>query len=332
MKADGQSASCREVGARFRRIAERVLAHYSLPEAQYQYLGHSGGVAFRVETLKGGQAYLLKLHTHLRGDSAVLESGLLWLAALAEETDLVVQEPVRTAEGRLVVEVTVPDEPGKTVCGSLVRWVDGDHFPGAPSWRESRFVPCSPQWACRLGVMVAKLHRHASQWIPPLGYTRPRYDAARMYEWLRELRSLVQEGRIAPEEVELLAQAAQRVERLMVELGTDKPYWGLVHADLCPDNYVICGDEVRPLDFDLCGFSYYMLDVAYALLWHSPRNRCAFLEGYGQLRTLPYEHQRLIEAFIVWGVITMLKFWSPAPALIARTCARYVRGEPFLFG
>jgi Ser/Thr protein kinase RdoA (MazF antagonist) len=152
-----------------------------------------------------------------------------------------------------------------------------------------------------------------------------------MYAWLRDLQPLVREGRIAPAEYDLLEQAAQRIERTMADLGEGEVHWGLVHADLCPDNYVICGDEVRPLDFDLCGFSYYMLDVAYALLWYGPRNRRAFLEGYGRLWTLPEDHRRLIEAFLVWGVIAMLKFWAPAPGLVAGTCVRYVRGEPFLF-
>jgi Ser/Thr protein kinase RdoA (MazF antagonist) len=317
---------------RLLHIAEAALARYPVGETRCTFLGESGGAAFGVDTREGRRAYLLKVHTHPRGGRAVLESGLSWLAALAQETDLVVQEPVRDAEGHLVAEVQVPETPGETVYCSLVRWVEGEHFPGAPSWKEHRAVPCSPQWAERLGEMTAKLHRHASRWVLPDGFGRPRYDAVRMYAWLEDLRSYVKDSRIAPKDDDLLEQAARRVEHLMVELGEGEPHWGLVHADLCPDNYVFYEDEVRPLDFDLCGFSYYMLDIAYALLWHSPGNRRAFLGGYGRLRALREGYQELIEAFTVWGVIAMLKFWAPAPELIARTCGRYMRGERFLFG
>jgi Ser/Thr protein kinase RdoA (MazF antagonist) len=318
--------------SRLWRIAKAALARYPVGETRCTFLGESGGAAFGVDTRGGQRAYLLKVHTHPRGGRAIVESGLLWPAALAQETDLAVQEPVRDVEGHLVAEVQVPDMPGKTVYCSLVRWVEGEHFPGAPSWREHRPVPCSAQWARRLGEMVAKLHRHASGWALPDGFSRPRYDAARMCAWLEDLRAYVQDGRIAPTDDELLERAAHRIERLMVRLGEGEPHWGLVHADLCPDNYIFYEDEVRPLDFDLCGFSYYMLDIAYALLWHSPGNRHAFLEGYVRLRALPEEYQELIEAFTVWGVIAMLKFWAPAPELIARSCGRYVRGERFLFG
>ena len=245
IEADGQNGRSRDAGERFHCIAESALACYPLTDAQCQYLGHSGGVAFRVETFEGRNAYLLKIHTHPRGRRAVLESGLLWLAALAQEMDLTVQKPLRNLQGHLVTEVDVPGKPGETVYCSLVRWIEGEHFPGAPSWRESRAVPCSPQWAARLGKMVARLHRHASGWAPPDGFGRPRYDAARMNGWLRDLYAFVQDGRIAATDYGILEQAAQRIERLMAGLGEGKTYWGLVHADLCPDNYVIYGDEVR---------------------------------------------------------------------------------------
>jgi hypothetical protein len=88
---------------------------------------------------------------------------------------------------------------------------------------------------------------------------------------------------------------------------------------------------IRPLDFDLCGFSYYTLDIAYAFLWQSARNRRAFLEGYKGIHALPDGYQRSLEAFYLWGVIAMLKFWAPHPGLIAGTCGRYLRHEPFLW-
>jgi Ser/Thr protein kinase RdoA (MazF antagonist) len=157
--------------SRLLHIAEAALARYPVGETRCTFLGESGGAAFGVDTRTGRRAYLLKVHTHPRGGRAVLESGLSWLAALAQETDLTVQEPVRDAEGYLAVEVHAPGTPGETTYCSLVRWVAGEHFPGAPSWREHRPVPCPPQWAGRLGEMTAKLHRHASGWALPAGFS-----------------------------------------------------------------------------------------------------------------------------------------------------------------
>jgi Ser/Thr protein kinase RdoA (MazF antagonist) len=274
---------------------------------------------------------LLKIHTHPRGGRRTLESGLQWLAALHRDTDVIVQEPVRDVLGDYVVEVSVPDDAGGSVFCSLVRWIEGERFAGAPSWRECRPVPISPEWAGRLGVMVAKLHRHASQWALPTGFIRPRYGADKMYAWLRRLGAYVRVGRVSAADLALLGRAARRVEEWMIELGERESHWGLIHADLCPDNYVFYQNEVRPLDFDLCGFGHYGLDIGYAFLWQSPGNRRAFLEGYERVRRLPGNYQRVIEAFYIWGVIAMLKFWAPNPELIERTCTRYLRNEPFLF-
>lgn len=305
------------------------MARYPVAQARLEYLGHSGGAAFRVDALQG--RYLLKVHTHPRGGREVLESAMQWLAALRRDTDIAVQEPVRDASGWYTAAVPVPGEQGHAVFCSLVRWVEGERYPGAPSWRECQPMPITSEWAERMGTMVARLHRHAEQWKRPPEFERPRYGAKRMYAWLRDLEAFVPEGRISAADLADLECAARRIEGLMAELEADERQWGLIHADLCPDNWVFCQDEVRPLDFDLCGFGPYALDIGYAFLWHGAANRRAFLRGYEGVRELPDGYEEIIAALLVWGVIAMLKFWAPNPGLIERTCKRYLRGAPFLF-
>jgi Ser/Thr protein kinase RdoA (MazF antagonist) len=329
--AAGEALSPPRTRAELQAIAQAALAQYAIKRARLSFLGHSGSATFRVDCPDRRSPLLLKVHTHPRGPRDVLESAYQWLAALHRETDITVQEPVPDAAGRYVTEVVAKQRPGAPLLCSLVGWIEGSHRRGTPSWRECRPVPLTLTSARHLGQMVAGLHRHASTWTRPAGFVRPRYDAGPMHAWLRELRPLLRHGRLSAGDLTLLEDAAQDVEALMDELAKAAPQWGLVHADLCPDNYVFCGDEARPLDFDLCGDSYYMLDVAYAFLWQSSANRRAFLEGYQAVHPLPNGYQRVIEGFIIWGVMAMLKFWAPNPGLIERTCRPYLRGEPFLF-
>jgi Ser/Thr protein kinase RdoA (MazF antagonist) len=72
---------------------------------------------------------------------------------------------------------------------------------------------------------------------------------------------------------------------------------------MCPDNVLFQAGEVFPIDFEDCGFGYWLWDIAVALCqqpwtpaWHGQRD--AFLEGYAQVRTLPASQLRHLDLFL----------------------------------
>ena len=80
-------------------------------------------------------------------------------------------------------------------------------------------------------------------------------------------------------------------------LGKDASLWGLIHADLHRDNILIHQGNVGVIDFDDCGWGYYMLDIASVLdsffrrVVKQPEDylslRNAYLKGYDRIRALP---------------------------------------------
>ena len=70
---------------------------------------------------------------------------------------------------------------------------------------------------------------------------------------------------------------------------------GLIHADLClgqEGNVLFHKGQARPLDFDDCGFGYWVYDLAVPLAhWQTAPQwaiyRQALLEGYAKVRPLP---------------------------------------------
>ena len=89
----------------------------------------------------------------------------------------------------------------------------------------------------------------------------------------------------------------------MQTLREGREVFGLIHADLYERNYLFSKGEVHAIDFDGCGWGYYLFDIGVAfstLLARTdyPALRQAFLEGYRRVRPLSVSHEALIDTFI----------------------------------
>jgi Ser/Thr protein kinase RdoA (MazF antagonist) len=87
------------------RVARSALTQYGITPEQCQFLGHSENVTFCIATRE--TKFLLRIHHPIaqRSDQVwqnpdVIESELLWLAALHRDTAIVVPAPVKNAQRR----------------------------------------------------------------------------------------------------------------------------------------------------------------------------------------------------------------------------------------
>jgi Ser/Thr protein kinase RdoA (MazF antagonist) len=73
--------------------------------------------------------------------------------------------------------------------------------------------------------------------------------------------------------------------------GKARERYGIIHADLMPDNLLLAADGVRLIDFDDAGFGWYLYDPASALLAYHGSDRydtllASWLGGYRSQRQL----------------------------------------------
>jgi len=98
---------------RYHHLADAALAHYALEGATSVFIRHDAGVTCRVEARGGDERYLLKIAEPVGEGGGLgverIRSVLVWLAALAQDTDVVVQEPVPNLGGELLSEVFFED-------------------------------------------------------------------------------------------------------------------------------------------------------------------------------------------------------------------------------
>ena len=114
-------------------IARQALAAYDLPGYELVFLRHSDNVTFRAEK-PGSEPYLLRIHipiTTAMGthgtDPAMIQSELLWLEALNQDTDLVLQKPARNKAGELVTRISVVGTETHVNC-TLLSWLPGQPY------------------------------------------------------------------------------------------------------------------------------------------------------------------------------------------------------------
>ncbi|MEH1891046.1 MAG: hypothetical protein V7K92_16875 [Nostoc sp.] len=178
------------------RLALTALAQYNLGAAQLIFLGHSENVMFRVDTRDGenfATFKVLRIHHPIAqlGDriwqqQVVIESELMWLTALHQDTNLVVPYPLQNLSGAFITSVAIDDTSATLNC-TLLNWVNGSPLDSEPT----------PTQARRVGELMAQLHQHTSLWELPSGFTRPKYDWEQLHTSLMGLRSLVDTGTIS---------------------------------------------------------------------------------------------------------------------------------------
>ena len=283
--------SNRQRVARMRRVALRALDAYPLADPELRFIAEEDNTTFRVDATApdGPDRFLLRLHRPARhgrnvAQAAAIGSELAWLTALRAGTDLLVPAPFRTIDGKLTTAAASTDMPEPRVC-SVLRWMDGRLHAAAPR----------PVHLRRLGSAMARLHNHAAQWHPPPGFVRIRWD------WETFFGDTMVYGGISAADVwDLLPgdlrrrfdRVASGMRDVMTLLGEGGDNFGLIHADLHLGNALFWRGEVRIIDFDDCGFGYWLYDIAVALWELRYRNdyedfRSALIEGYTQHRPLP---------------------------------------------
>lgn len=312
-------------------IAMNALTSYSITCKSIEFIAQSGNTIYKV-TDPDNNSYSLRLHLS-KGDALesfwskpeVIRSEMVWLQALALETDLTVPAPYKNNHGDFITKV-------KDITCTLLRWVEGEQKPFIPTVED----------AAAIGEMTGKLHRQASNWSIPSVFERPSFDSSRILQSLDKLRERSDAGMLNADETALLQQAGQRVIAMMNTIERTSGNWGMIHADLIPNNLVFHGNEVRPIDFGACGFGYYLVDLGWTFSYIHPAFREQLLQSYSQYYPLPDNFIELLEGFIIAAQLETMNFWLGLPdwqewlpdhvgKLAGREINAYMNGQSFLF-
>ncbi len=300
---------------RLKKLAVKAIDAYELQGANLHFIQYSENIIYRVDLpgpvapTSGGDPFLPNrylLRIHAMGDAEAIASELIWLVALNREGGLPVPAPILTHDCKLVTTISTPGIPNGRVV-SLMRWLDGRRY------RKGLL----PKHLTALGQAVAEMHNFSAGWQPPAEFKRPAWDWDSQLGGSLFRHPMEQIVDSIPSKYQQPFQVISREAKQVIELfGKGPDAYGLIHADLYPENVLFKGGRALPIDFEDCGYGYWMWDIAIALCewaWGKDweRRRDAFWNGYSQVRTLPGAQWAQLDLFIAIQLATMV-LWSSA--------------------
>ncbi len=143
-----------------------------------------------------------------------------------------------------------------------------------------------------VGSITARMHRHVQAWSPPDGFERHVWDEDGMVGadplWGRfdDLEALSYEQRA------LLNEARDIVRERIIAFGKTPDRYGLIHSDLVPENLLVTADGPMVIDFDDCGFGWFLYDYASCVSRHEGQDNFdaihnSWVEDYRSVAPLP---------------------------------------------
>jgi Ser/Thr protein kinase RdoA (MazF antagonist) len=272
-------------------LAREAIVRYGFPaHAELERYELTENWTFRVTDTVGPAPIVLRVYRPGVKSQDEIRSELAWMSALRDDEDLPVPEVMRTHEEDQLV--TLRRGTQSIYCAAF-GWVPGRE---PPETELSRWFP-------RLGELTARMHRHARCWTRPRWFSRMRWDAQTTLgpkghwgPWSASVHD--------PEERCQLAQLEEVVTERLIRFGVSPDRFGLVHADLRLANVLVDGDQLTILDFDDCGDSWYLYDLAATLTFNEGRPDvdeliAAWADAYRSVEPLSVADEAEIMTFLM---------------------------------
>jgi Ser/Thr protein kinase RdoA (MazF antagonist) len=173
-------------------------------------------------------------------------------------------------------------------------------------WMEGRslYKGLTSQQMNRAGEFLANMHLHSEGFEPPQAFTRPRWDTLAFLSGALNVDMEKCRAIMSGEQWGMIEKMGEVVLNRLAAMPEERSSFGMIHADFHPGNLLSHRGEVRALDFELCGWGYYLYDVAVmlsVLVGRHPQYeglRAGFIEGYREVRVLGGDWLVTVEMFI----------------------------------
>ncbi len=271
------------------QVAERAVKYYALPDdVSVTMINLSENATYRVQSADG-RKWALRVHREGYHTKAAIASELAWLMDLRATGVVVTPKPVKGINGEIIQEVS-----GRYVV--LSDWETGSE----PGIGQDLIKPFEV-----LGEVTARMHGHARQWNRPAFFSRFTWDFETSLGEARPHWGRWRDGMgVAGEMEKLFARTVDVIGKRLGDYGQGHERFGLIHCDLRLANLLIDEGSVKVIDFDDCGFGWYMYDAATPVSFYEhepqvPELIEAWITGYRKVLELSKDDESEIPTFVM---------------------------------
>lgn len=282
-------------------LARQSLPLWGLdPRAGTRLVNLSENATYLVEPPGAGKV-VLRIHREGYHSRNAIGCELAWMRALREEAGVITPTPIPGIDGEAIQTGAIAGLPRQRHM-VLFAFIEGEE----PDASQDLRAPFE-----RLGEVSARLHEHVMRWPLPAGFERLHWDDEHIIggtpnwgDW-RAAPAMDEQARA------LLQRLEDTLKRRLSAFGRAPDRFGLIHADLRLANLLVDADSTRVIDFDDCGFGWFLYDVATTVSFiedhpEVPAWIDAWLAGYHRVRALSKAEIDEIPTFIMLRRLALL--------------------------
>jgi 4-aminobutyrate aminotransferase-like enzyme/aminoglycoside phosphotransferase (APT) family kinase protein len=273
---------------------QELLGQWNIDEAaSVSLLTVSENATFLVTDENNDQRFIIRVHRPEYHSKHEIHSELLWIQSLRQQALLNTPEPLTMRDGSLIAAI---EDDG------VERYLVAFEFmPGKQPDEDESLI----EGFEILGATSARLHQQSRQWPLPEGFSRKKWNFDSAFgtkplwgDW-REAPGLDDSGQA------ILEQLCEVLEAKLHRYGETPDRFGLVHADLRLANLLVDDKQLSVIDFDDCGFSWFIYDFASAVSFLEtspllPELQRAWVRGYKSIAALSVEDEAMISTLVMF--------------------------------
>ena len=283
------------------RLVNDSLRLWDLQEGvKVRLINVSENATYLVEE-PSGRKTVLRVHREGYHSRKAIECELAWMRALRQEGGVFAPLPISGRNDEKIQSGSVNGlaQPRYMVLFEFVEGVE-------PDLNQDLREPFR-----QLGEICARTHLHSMSWERSEGFERLVWDEEHIFHphivW-GDWREAPGVGR---REKEILERQEKTLRRRLAAYGKSTDVFGLIHADMRLANLLIYNSAPRLIDFDDCGFGWYLYDFAAGISFIEdhpdiPDLLSCWLQGYESVRPLRTVDKDEIESFIMLRRMALL--------------------------
>jgi Ser/Thr protein kinase RdoA (MazF antagonist) len=295
LSAGDQPSSTRHID----QMAVRALGRYGLsPAATVTLINISENITYRVDDPTSGGRWALRVHRDGYHSRRAIASELAWVRALKQSGTITTPAPVAGLDGDFIQTLALEGALPRNVV--LFGWENG----AEPAANDVASFE-------KLGETAAHMHAHVKNWVRPPWFERHTWDfetsLGNSPHWGRWREGMG----MTPDIEKLFSETVSVIDQRLRGIGKGEAVFGLVHGDMRLANLLMDGGVVKVIDFDDCGFSWYLYDCATTVSFFEhepevPELIKAWVRGYRRIGALSTEAEAEIATFVMLRRILLM--------------------------
>ncbi len=276
-------------------LSRSAVKLYDLPaDCSVDLINLSENATYKVEDPSTGHRWALRVHRDGYHTDTAIRSELAWQRDLRDKKVIITPAAVPGLDGDILQKASHPAMPRpRNVV--LFDWETGSE----PGVNEDLRAPFEV-----LGEVTARMHQHVRSWQRPAWFERLTWDFDTSLgdrpHWGRWRDGMGMDST----KQELFGKTVELIGQRLAAFGKGDDRFGLIHCDLRLANLLVDGRDVKVIDFDDCGFSWFMYDAAtpvsfYEHLPEVPDLIRHWLIGYRRVIDLPQADEDEIPTFVM---------------------------------